>query len=247
MVKSKKSTTKTDTGQLYTGSQKSINKNPVPGVELEKLSKNLSKNDDLKNDSNCPLYTPHQLEQLDHKDTQGISNSDTNINDDDELSQENQGNDENEHNESIVCDYDETMDRDDSVKNKQDEIDDFEILNDAINDKRNEPDYQQLNNDNDDERMKGLSIEIEFQGVGKIDQCVASITHFTMDLLEKWIKSKAIDGVVCLDNKSLLTSDFGDVQAWTVPPRIIEKKRSSLAELMLWVKTNKSAYELYDD
>ena len=147
----------------------------------------------------------------------------------------------------MISDYDETMDRDNSFKNKQDEIDDFEILNDAINDKRNEPDYQQLNNNNDDKHMKGLSIEIEFQGVGKIDQCVASITHFTMDLLEKWIKSKAIDGVVCLDNKSLLTSDFRDVQAWTVPPRIIEKKRSSLAELMLWVKTNKSAYELYDD
>jgi len=44
-----------------------------------------------------------------------------------------------------------------------------------------------------------------------------------------------------------LTSDFGDVHAWIVPPRIIEKKRSSLAELMLWVKINKSAYELYDD
>ena len=62
MAKSKKSTTKTDTGQPHIGSQKSINKNPVPGVELEKLSKNPSKNDDLKNDSNFPLHTPHQLE-----------------------------------------------------------------------------------------------------------------------------------------------------------------------------------------
>jgi len=147
------------------------------------LSKNQSKNDDLKNERNLLLHTIHQVGQLDHTDTQGISNSDKNINNDDELSKENTRNDENEHNESMICDYDETMDRGDSVKNKQDERNDFDILNDAINDKRNETNYQQLNNNNEDDCKKGLSIEIEFQGVGKIDQCVASITHFTMDLL----------------------------------------------------------------
>jgi len=68
-----------------------------------------------------------------------------------------------------------------------------------------------------------------------------------MDLLKKWIQTKAIEGVLALDGKSIRTSEFEDVEVWTIPPRIIKKKKSMLAEMMVLVKTENTAYNLYED
>ena len=90
-------------------------------------------------------------------------------------------------------------------------------------------------------------IEIDFQADGNIEQCVASITHFTMDLIKKWMKSTVIDGVWVLDGKLLMQSEFENVKAWTIPPRIIKKNQSALAEIIVSVKSDKTACDLCMD
>ena len=104
--------------------------------------------------------------------------------------------------------------------------DDQDIIDEAMNKRFNEVDNVQ---DLVEEKklIKGLSIEIDFQVDGNIEECITTITHFTMDLLKKWMKSNAIDGVWALDGKSLMKSEFENVKALTILPRIIRKKRSA--------------------
>ena len=60
---------------------------------------------------------------------------------------------------------------DESSRNTNERIDneEFDILNDAISKKRNEVETDQLNDDNEVQSKKGLSIEIEFQVDGNIE------------------------------------------------------------------------------
>ena len=95
--------------------------------------------------------------------------------------------------------------------------------------------------------IKRLSIEIDFQADGNIEQCITSMTYFTMDLIKKWMKSTVIDGVWALDGTSLMKSEFENVKAWAIPPRVIKKNQSALAEIIVSVKSDKTAYELCMD
>ena len=87
-----------------------------------------------------------------------------------------------------------------------------------------------------DEEIKSTLIHIELKAESTTEQCITSIIYHTIELGKKWINSTAINEVTCLDNKSIITLELGDVQAWTVPPRIIEKKQCMFAEMMLIIK-----------
>ena len=71
-----------------------------------------------------------------------------------------------------------------------------------------------------DEYMLGLSFEMEF-GIDDVnDHYVLSSIHFVVDLLQRWISSNVIKGVLANDN-TVMTTGFNDVQAWACPLKII--------------------------
>ena len=241
MGKAQKPTNQTDTGQSKARTRKSISNNPYPGVELEKLSVKSSRNEDL------PISLTQQHSRLHNDYTQRIVYDSIDISGSDDLGVTNDNISKDMQDESIMMNDDEDMDECNSKASDNSANDEFDRLNDAINEKRNESATTQVHQDMENESIKGLSIEIDFEVDGKIEQCVTSITHFTMDLLKKQIQTKAIEGVLALDGKSIMTSEFEDVEAWTIPLRIIKKKQSMLAEMMVLVKTENTAYNLYED
>ena len=143
-----------------------------------------------------------------------------------------------------MVDDDDDMKENNSTTSNEFVNDDFNALNKAINEKRNESTYQHMN---EDKSIKGLTIEIDFQVDGNVENCVTCITHFTMDLIEKLIQSKAIDGAQALDGKSLLKLEFEDVEAQTIPPYIINKEQSMLAEIIVLVKTENTTYDSHEN
>ena len=71
---------------------------------------------------------------------------------------------------------------------------------------------------------KGITIEIEFEDDVEDIDCAVSITHYSIDLIDKWMESKVIDGVLGRDNNMILALDFNEVEQWTYTPRIIRKE-----------------------
>jgi hypothetical protein len=63
-----------------------------------------------------------------------------------------------------------------------------------------------------DECMLGLSFEIEFGINDTNNHYILSSTHFVADLLQRWIGSNVIKGVLANDN-TIMTTGFDDVQA----------------------------------
>ena len=61
-----------------------------------------------------------------------------------------------------------------------------------------------------DEYMLGLSFEMEF-GIDDVnDHYILSSTHFVIDLLQRWIDSNVIEGVLANDN-TIITTGFDDI------------------------------------
>jgi len=247
MDKARKATTKTNTGKSKSRNGKSSINNPYPGVELQDLPKKSSRNEVLKKTGDIQTSTLQQLWQVNDDKTQRIDKEPRNEVNNDDLRIDDENNMKDKHEESSMEVDEDSIDESSRNTNEHSDNKEFDTLNDAISRKRNEEDTNQLYDDNESQYKKGLSIEIEFQVDGNIEQCITSITHFTMDLLKKWIQSNAIDGVFALDGKSMIKSEFEDVEAWTIPPRIIKKKQSVLAEMMVFVKSNNTAYNLYQD
>lgn len=129
-----------------------------------------------------------------------------------------------------------SMDIDDGTNTLQDDNNN-ELLDDTMNERMENSHQLQTN-------MKGLSFEMEFDIDEENNHYVATSVMFVSDLLERWIKSNAIEGVLAQDN-SLLNKGFDDYQAWAIPPKIIHRKNYVTAEIIAMVKTNESAYALY--
>jgi len=100
------------------------------------------------------------------------------------------------------------------------------------------------NTQNEQSNMKGLSFEMEFKIDDVNDHYVVMSIMFVSDLLKRWLKSNAIEGVVAQDN-SMIVNGFEDYQAWAILPKIIHRKQYVTAEIIATVQTNESAYSLY--
>ena len=96
----------------------------------------------------------------------------------------------------------------------------------------------------EDKTIKGLSFEMEFEIDEENEHYVATSIHFVSDLLQKWILSRAVEGVVA-NNKSVMVEGFNNVQAWALPPKIVQRKKYILAEIITKIKTTETAYSLY--
>ena len=140
--------------------------------------------------------------------------------------------------------YNDTDDNDTGMDSNT-EDDEFDALSSDIEKICNETERQLM--EQDSALVKGVLIEMSFGHSENKDQYVPSILAYTLDLITKQVDSKAIDGVIGVDNKTIISSEFHDYQAWTYKPRIIEKKNYVLAEMMMSVKTDKSAYALYEN
>jgi len=93
------------------------------------------------------------------------------------------------------------------------------------------------------EEFRGVSIEMEF--ILEDEEFVySSMIVYTIELIQQWKISGMIDGVLGHDNK-LLDSDFAQHDLWIVAPRIIYKKIYILAEIIVIMKLNASAFQLY--
>ena len=79
------------------------------------------------------------------------------------------------------------------------------------------------NTQNKQSNIKGLSFEIEFEIDDVNDHYVATSIMFVSDLLKRWLKSNAIEGVLAQDN-SMIVNRIEDYQAWAIPPKIIHRK-----------------------
>ena len=237
----KRLTSKTNAGQNKdANANKSINE-PYSNVKLVNLSAKSLSNHDL-SETNDPAKSdapsPSQIQ-----DENGPSN-DNNVSETTRHVKFNTPSGKNEHLDDAMSVDDDNDNDNTSVTNNQCDDNEFDELNSAINATMDDYNSQIIENDI---VIKGISVEIEFQADGNINHCITSITHFTMDLLKKWIQSRAIDGVWALDGKTLMTADFEDVQAWTIPPRIIKKKQSISAEMIFQVKTENTTYDLYEN
>ena len=99
-------------------------------------------------------------------------------------------------------------------------------------------------NQSDQNNIKGLSFEMEFEIDEIHDHYVSTSTKFVGELLQKWLKSNAIEGVKAVDN-TFIRKELLTYQSWAIPPKIIHRKQSITAEMIVEVETNESAYSLY--
>ena len=93
-------------------------------------------------------------------------------------------------------------------------------------------------------KKRGLTLDMEFEGDVKEDECVEAIMKVTIELLTQWRKNDAIEGVATTTDGRII-SEFNDVNKWARTPRIIITKKHTKVEIMLEVKTSLTAYELY--
>ena len=163
MGKVRKPINQTDTGQSKARTRKSISNNPYPGVELEKLSEKSSRNGDLKNQDDTPISPMQQPSRLHNDYTQRIVNDSTDISSSDDLGVMNDNISKDMQDESTMMNDDEDMDECNSKASDNGANDEFDRLNDAINEKRNESATTQVYQDMENESIKGLSIEIDFK------------------------------------------------------------------------------------
>ena len=189
---------------------KKSNNDPCTNVHVENLVKESARNHDLSNIDIETTLTLQHLNQLQDENDSIINNNRLDKSGSDSQSMQISNDDKNTQDESMMVDNDDDIKEHNSTTSNEFVNDDFDALNKAINGKRNEPSYQHID---EDKSIKGLTIEIDFQVYRNVEHCVTSITHFTMDLIKKRIQSKAIDRVWALDGKSLLKSEFEDVEA----------------------------------
>ena len=93
------------------------------------------------------------------------------------------------------------------------------------------------------EGFRGVSIEMHFS-LEDEKWAKASIIEYTIELIQQWKITGMIDGVLGHDNK-LLDSYFDQHDLWVVTPRIIRKKEYVMAESIVMVKSEISAFQLY--
>ena len=72
---------------------------------------------------------------------------------------------------------------------------------------------------------------------------VATSITFVIELLQKWIKSEVVEGVIALDGLTMV-DDLQDIQTQVILPKIIERKDYVKAEVIAMVKTTMSAHVL---
>ena len=90
---------------------------------------------------------------------------------------------------------------------------------------------------------RGLTVDMEFEGDIKEDECVEAMMKVTIQLLTQWRKNDEIEGVATITDEKV-TSEINDVNKWARAPRVIVTKKHTKVEITLEVKTSLTAYEL---
>ena len=91
---------------------------------------------------------------------------------------------------------------------------------------------------------KGLSFTMEFQVDEEDDHCVGTSICYVTELLKKWIKGGAIQGIIAKDG-SMIKDNLEEFQEWVIPPKIIQHKEYVKAELITMVKSQETAHGLH--
>ena len=95
-----------------------------------------------------------------------------------------------------------------------------------------------------EKEIRGLSIEMEFQGEVNEEECFEAIIKVTLELVKQWKKGQAIDGVVTSDGE-ILESGYDNIRKWARAPKVVGNKKRTKVETMLEVLSPMTAYELY--
>ena len=66
-------------------------------------------------------------------------------------------------------------------------------------------------------------------------------------MLEKWLESASIEGVVTKQKTIMKTNIVDDYSEWAIPPKLVQSKKSKTisTEIMAMIKTTESAYSLF--
>ena len=92
---------------------------------------------------------------------------------------------------------------------------------------------------------RGLSIEMEFDKDIDLETCKESILHVMIELLNQQTKANVIEGVYAIGGNDVIKNYYDHLDLQTIEPRVVSMKKYVLAETILQVKTNVSAYTLY--
>ena len=95
------------------------------------------------------------------------------------------------------------------------------------------------------ENCKGINIEIKYERDEEYDKedYVEDVVEKALQSLREWIQHKAIEGAHSLNK--VLEEDLGDIEKWMIAPKVVHRKTSAIAEIVLQVKTNASTYQLH--
>jgi len=109
---------------------------------------------------------------------------------------------------------------------------------------------QRINNERSTDRgtrekeIRGLSIEMEFQGEVNEEECFEVIIKVTLELVKQWKKAQAIEGIVTSDGE-VLEFGYDNIRKWARAPKVVGNKKRTKVETMLEVLSPMTAYELY--
>ena len=99
-----------------------------------------------------------------------------------------------------------------------------------------------------EEGVLDLLVEIEYDNDPDIQDVKLKATTFfhIYILVMRWIENGMIEGVYARGER-YLKEDLRDYLSWAYDPRIIHRKYKSIVECVFEVKTEKNAYQLYED